>query len=230
MEDHLSELTPSELIYLNGESYAGAPGASRRTRLLHSGRVVHLGELVQMALSSALLANLQKGTLRLSQREHSRWFGLSKKEILSVEPTGVAGDWPRHTLEAGLLAAANFSEVKKESGNLERLIYAWLKTSYDDPFAEVVARIQAGLAARGLLKVIEERRLLVVKRSYEVPPETLALAQNTASLQGMLEQFQTARPHLWPLLLETLKKSVLLRQGLREIDYMDIEKGPVEEA
>jgi hypothetical protein len=225
----LDELTPSELVYLNGEQFAGKPGASRRTRLLHSGRLVHLGELVQSALAAALLANFKAGTLRLSQRELKRWFGLSKKEILSIETTGKTGTWPEQTLEAGLLAAADLGEVRRESGNLERLIYAWLKTSYDDPLAEVVTRIQAGLAARGLLKVIKERRLLSVNRSYEVPAETLILARQTGPLDELLEQFKAARPQLWPLLLETLTKGVMSRQGMREIDYMDIEKGPPEE-
>ncbi|TLN16497.1 hypothetical protein FDZ74_07980 [bacterium] len=226
----MSQLTPSELIYLNGEQFAGDPRASRRTRLLHSGRVVHLAELVQAALAGALLANVQSGALLLSQREHSRWFGLSKREILSVEPTATPHDWPAGTLEAGLLAAAAQGEVRKESGNLERLIYAWLKTSYDDPFAEVVARIQSGLAVRGLLRVNEERKLLLVVRSYEVPPETLALSRDTRGVTAMLDQFKTSRPHLWPVLLETLKKAVLLRQGLREIDYMDVQKEPPDEA
>ncbi|GAP13010.1 hypothetical protein LARV_00751 [Longilinea arvoryzae] len=226
----MAQLTPSELVYLNGEQFAGEPRASRRTRLLHSGREVHLAQLVQAALASALLANLQTGTLLLSQREHSRWFGLVKKEILSVEPTGKSADWPAQTLEADVLAAAGSSDVHKESGDLARLIYVWLKTSYDDPFAEVVTRIQNGLAARGLLNVIEERKLLSVKRSYAVPPETLALAQDIKSIQNMLEQFQVARPQLWPLLLETIKKAVMLRQGLRETDLMDVEKGPPGEA
>lgn len=217
-------LTPSELVYLNGEQFAGEPRASRRTRLLHSGREVHLPELVQMALASALLANFQAGTLRLAERRLSRWFGLSKKEILSVEPTGASKDWPAQTLEAGLLAAAGLSEVRGESGNLERLVYAWLRTSYSEPFSEVVARIQAGLAARGLLRVVEERKIFSVSRSYEVPPETIELARQTDALIILLEQFQTARPQVWPLLLETLKKAVALRQGPREIDYMDVKE------
>ncbi len=226
----MSQLTPSELVYLNGEQFAGAPGASRRTRLLHSGREVHLAQLVQAALASALLANLQARTLLLSQRERSRWFGLVKKDILSVEPTGKSFDWPEKTLEADLLACAALNDVRKDGGDLERLIYIWLKTSYDDPFAEVVTRIQNGLTARGLLKVTEERKLFTVKREFEVSPETLILAQNLDSLHRMLEQFQTARPQLWQLLLETLKKAVMLRQGLRETDFLDVEKGPAGEA
>jgi hypothetical protein len=217
----LSQLTPSELVYLNGEQFAGPPGASRRVRLLHSGVEVRLGDLALTALASALLANLQAGTLKLAQREHSRWFGLSKKEILSIDPTGTPNTWPEQTLEAGLLNAASLGEVRKESGSLERGIFAWLGASFDDPFGELVARIQSGLAARGLLRVTEERKLLAVSRSYEVPPETLALARNVEPVKAMLEQFQTARPHQWPLLLETLRKAVLLRQAKREIDYID---------
>lgn len=217
----MSQLTPSELVYLNGEQFAGAPGASRRARLVHSGQEVHLGELAKMTLASALLANLQAGSLRLTERVHSRWFGLMKKEILAVEVTGTPAEWPAGTLEAGLLAAAGSGEAARESGNLEQVVAAWLGIKYHDPFAEVVGHIPAGLAARGLASMTEERKLLAVSRSYEVPPETLALARDIEPLRAMLEQFQTARPQLWPLLLETLRKGVALRQAPREIDFID---------
>lgn len=217
----MSQLTPSELVYLNGGQFAGDPRESRRARLVHSGQEVHLGELAKMTLASALLANLQAGALHLTERVHSRWFGLSKKEILAVEVTGTPADWPAGTLEAGLLAAAGSGEVARESGNLEQVVASWLGIKYHDPFAEVVARVPAGLAARGLASVTEERKLLAVTRSYTVPPETLRLAQDTSALRAMLEQFQAAHAHLWQLLVETLRKGVVLRQAPREIDFID---------
>ena len=69
-------LTPSELVYLNGEKFAPKAGVFGRTRLLHMEFDVNVTSLVQAMLAATFLTLEQQGTLRLEIRPKKALFGL----------------------------------------------------------------------------------------------------------------------------------------------------------
>src|SRR5512135_2417894 len=95
-----SYLTPSELVYLNGEKFAQKAGVFNKIKLMHLDLSVNDAQLVQKVVAAAFLVNEQVGTLRLEVRAKKALFGLASVQALYAEPCGVQHPWPEHTLEA----------------------------------------------------------------------------------------------------------------------------------
>jgi hypothetical protein len=81
--------------------------------------------------------------------------------------------------------------------------------------------VKAGLAARGLLRKVEERKLKILTFAhYELPESTAAmlLRQPVEPVQQMLAECQSARPQVWKLLSAGINKAIKMRTEQMEAD------------
>lgn len=215
----VQSFTPSELILLHGEKFAARSRTERKTRLLHNGMLVNPVDLAQMAVASALLANEAAGVHRLEIREISTLFGLRKRTGLVSVRVSDKHPWPTDSLEDQLPGAEN-----ERGTEVLKLIFEWLRYDHEDPFNEVLDRVKAGLAVRGLLEVEEERRLKVlVGRKYSLPEQTRKLveAQPVEPLHDLLERCKQERPEIWQALLAQVKKALAERQQMTQAQIFD---------
>lgn len=215
----VQSFTPSELILLHGEKFAQRSRTERKTRLLHNGMLVNPVELAQMAIASALLANEAAGVHRMEIREITSLFGLRRRHGLVSLPVSGRHPWPEGSLEDQLQGAED-----EKGTEILKLISDWLRYDHGDPFNEVLDRVKAGLAARGLLEVEEERRLKVlVARKYTLPEETRKLVevQPIEPLQKLLEGTRQERAEVWQALLAQIKKALADRQQMTQEQIFD---------
>ncbi len=154
-------LTPSELVYLNGEKFAQKAGVFNKIKLMHLDMSVNDTQLVQMTVAAAFLANEQAGTLRLELKSKKALFGLASVQALYAEPCGPQPQWPPDTLEAILPAYAGRFKAEKNTNEVYSILYAWMGEDCMSPFGEVINRIQYGLGVRNLLGMREEKKLKI---------------------------------------------------------------------
>ncbi len=154
-------LSPSELVYLNGEKFSQKAELFNRIKLMHLDQGVNNAQLVQMTVAAAFLANEQAGALRLELRSKKALFGLTSVQALYAEPCGVRPPWPNNTLEALLPTYAERFKVEKNSNEVYTILYAWMREDFMSPFDEVISRIQYGLGSRNLLGMREEKKLKI---------------------------------------------------------------------
>ncbi len=217
-----SVLTPSELVYLNGEKFAQKAGIFNKIKLMHVDLSVNDAQLVQMAFAAAFLANEQAGTVRLELRSKKALFGLASVQALYAEPCGVQRLWPENTLEALIPAYAERFKAEKNTHEVYSILYAWMNEDCMSPFDEVIKRIQYGLGARNLLGMREEKKLKIFTvHSYTLPDSTRALAQSTplAPVQRLFQQCEQTRPQVWKALLEQIKKAIAARREQNDTSF-----------
>ncbi len=222
MSDSDAFLTPSELVYLNGEKFAQKAGLFNKVKLMHTDLSVDVVQLVQAAVAAAFLANEQAGVLRLELRAKKALFGLTSVQALYAEPCGAPHPWPADTLEAAFPPYAERFKAEKNTNEIYSILYAWMREDRMSPFDEVVNRIQYGLGSRMLLGMREEKKLKIFTvRSYSLPDSTRALAQSTplAPLQQLQKQCEQARPLVWKALLEQIKKAISARREQTDTSF-----------
>ncbi len=215
MNDPESYLTPSELVYLNGEKFAQKAGVFNKIKLMHVDLSVNDAQLVQMTVAAAFLANEQAGSVRLELRSKKALFGLTSVQALYAEPCGVQYPWPEQTLEASFPAYAERFKAEKNTNEVYTVLFAWMREDCMAPFDEVIHRVQYGLGVRNLLGMREEKKLKIFTvRSYTLPDATRALAQSTplAPVQQLFQQCEQTRPQVWKALLEQIKKAIAARR------------------
>jgi hypothetical protein len=209
------DLTPSELVYLNGEKFASKSGVFNKTRLVHTDLSVSQAQLAQAALAAAFLTLEQQGTLRLDVRKKKVLFGLASSKGLYADSHGPAADWPPQTLESTLPGLAYQLGMDKNKNELDTIIYVWLGQDSSSPFEDVFTRIKEGLAARGLLETHQETHLKIFKSTVFTCPEStrqLAAAQSLQPVQQLLDNCQQTRPEVWKMLNDSIKHGITLRQ------------------
>ncbi len=215
-------LTPSELVYLNGEKFAQKAGVFNKAELMHIDLSVDMIQLVQMAIAAAFLANEQAGTLRLEQRTKKALFGLTSVQALYAEPCGVQQPWPKNTLEAAFPPLAERFKGEKNTNEVYSILYAWMGADRMSPYDEVIESIRYGLGFRNLLEVHKEKKLKIFTvESYTLPDSTRALAQSTplAPVQQMFQRCEQTRPLVWKALLEQIKKAISSRKEQSESSF-----------
>lgn len=217
MAVQIQSLTPSELVYFNAEKLVSGKGVFNKISLLHTDLLVNRVELVQYLLAAAILADEEAGLVRLALRQKKIFFGLGSKTALFADPTGQAPRWNGPCLEADLMAAAG----RAVNSEVSSIISAWLGRAYPDPYDEVLGRLKANLAGRGLLEMQEKRKLkFFVSRIYSLPAESraFAAAQPLEPLTALLRGCQTTRPQVWQELLRQTKKAVDSHQEQMDVD------------
>lgn len=217
MAIQVQSLIPSELVFFNGEKFASSKGIFNKVSLLHTDVQVNKVELVQHLLAAAFLANERAGWMRLELRQKKVLFGLGSKTALFADPTGKPAEWEGACLEDDLLNAAR----RASNSEVDTLVSVWLGQDVSDPYQEVIGRVKAHLAERGLLDMQEERKLKIfVSRSYSLNSEAQSFiaAQPLQPLTALLQNCQTTRPEVWQELLKQIKKGVDSRQEKMDTD------------
>ncbi|MGD2048831.1 MAG: hypothetical protein PVH03_05025 [Chloroflexota bacterium] len=206
----VAKLAPSELVLLNGDRFAGKSRIGN-VKLPQNGATVSAGDLGQIILAAALLACEKASVIRLEVRKKKTLLGLRKVDALFVEPLTKKDNWPKHSFESEIYSLA--VRLKNEKGNneVENIIYEWLGENSGSPWQRAVELVQSGLADRGALARIQERRMKVLKTtSYKMTVSTArqAAEQPLDPIIRLLEECQHIRPYVWQLLISGMKSAM----------------------
>lgn len=208
-------LTPSELVYLNGEKFAATSKLRHKIRLLHIDAQVDVLQLAQMTIAAAFLILEQHGTMRMELRQKKVMLGLGSTQALYADRVGPVAAWPPGTLESQIPQTAERLAQYQGQTEVYGIVYAWLGHDCFAPFDEVFDRVKQGLAMRGLLESRVETKLKIFKNTvYSCPEFTrqLALQQPLQPLQQWMGWYQQNRPEHWRALLEQITKAVAARE------------------
>jgi hypothetical protein len=214
-------LTPSELVYLNGEKFAPKGGVFNTTRLFHLDSSVGSAPLAQAVVAAAFLTLEQQGTLCMEVRQKKVLFGLTSTKALYADAVGQMAAWPAYTLESALPGLAYQLAGNKGQNEVHSILYAWIGQDVGAPFEEVFNRIKYGLAARGLLETRQETHMKIFKSTAYVLPEgtrQLAAVQPLQPVQQLLGWCQQSRPDVYSALFEQIKKGITARQEQSDTD------------
>lgn len=213
----VTKLAPSELVLLQGHRFA-VKSRMKNVRLLQNGKRVSADDLGKAMLAVALLASEKSCTVRLDVRKKKTLFGLRQVDTLYVEPLDDQGDWPEHSLESRIHELASRLRNERGTHEVENIIRTWLGRDSNSPWQAAVELVQAGMANRGALARIQERRMKVLKTtSYKVTRSTTeqASAQPIDGVLDLLEDCQESRPYVWQLLTKQIKAAISSRTEFR---------------
>lgn len=204
-------MTPSEVVLLDGERFAGKRLVGN-VRLLHADRKVAADELAVAVLTAAFLANDERDAVRFETGDLPRWFGLRSRRALFVGRE--TPPWPRDTLEwavPSFLAELTTGE-HRDRAPVGALVDSFFDGDRADPWRYVVDLVTDGLAARGLLDRRPERvfRLDTGRIEYDLPASIAQLTRETAPepIERLFGATQTARPDVWELLQWEIERAV----------------------
>lgn len=218
--DPSNPLSPSELVLLNGEKFAKKVMLGN-VKLMHIDASVSNAQLGGAIISAAVLADEASGNIKLEIRDDKAMFGLRKVKNLYANPTPHQIDWPQYSLEAQLPEIA--SRFKGEDNHqISSLIYAWLREDSGSPWTAAIDMVKSGLAERGLLEKIEEKKLKILSvTKYSLPESTAELASqySTDSIQQMLDNCQRYRKNIWQLLEKQIKRAIKDRTEQDDMDF-----------
>jgi len=214
-------LTPSELVFLNGEIFAGKAMLGNMP-LLHTDQVVSISQLGQAVLAAAFLANENVGAFSLDIGQKKAMLGLRKVKTLSAKPGKNTPAWPESSLESALFTLARDRYANGKSTQVNDLVYTWLRSDSRDPWKSVLDMLQHTLADRELLDRREEKKLKIfTSTKFSLPDNTAALADKAAvaPVQRMLQDCEQQRSEAWSLLGKLIKKAISARTEQDDVDF-----------
>lgn len=214
-------LSPSELVFLNGEAFAKKARLGNM-QLLNTDASVSISQLGQAILSAAFLANEKIGASNLETYQKKALFGLRKGTSLSVRPGKSSADWPAGSIEAELLSLALSRHMSGESTDVTDLIYIWLRQDTRDPWKTVLEILQSVMADRGLLNRHQEKKLKIFTTThYSLAGETASLADKAmiGPIQQIISTCERERPEIWNLLTKHIKKAISARTEQDDTDF-----------
>lgn len=212
-------LTPSEVVFLNGEMFASKVMLGN-IDLLHSNEKVSLAQLGLTILQAAFLACEQAGAFRLEVRERKAMLGLRKVRKLYAVPATPREKLPEHSLEATFFDLAT-SFAPQSNNNIYSMLYAWLRQDAAAPWNTVMELLKASMAQRGILDATEEKKLKIfTKIRYTYPERTARLVkgQSAEPVKAMLDNCARTRPEVWKLLESRIKKAISARTESSDVD------------
>ena len=210
MNLEVAKLAPSELVLLNGDRFAGKSRIGN-VKLPQNGAIVSAGDLGQVILGAALLACEKAAVIRLEVRKKKTLLGLRKVDSLYVVPLKNKDRWPKHSLESEIYSLAVRLRDEKDSNEVANIIHDWLGENSASPWQRAVELVQSGMADRGALARIQERRMKVLRTtSYKMTVSTArqAAEQPLEPIIGLLEECQLVRPYVWQLLISGMKSAI----------------------
>jgi len=212
-------LTPSEVVFLNGEMFAKKVMIGN-VDLLHSDEKVSIAQLGQAMLTTAILACDAAGAFRLNVQDTKALLGLRKVRKLFAVPASPRENLPEHSLEATLFHQA--SRLAPQGKNdIYNMIYAWLRQDSTSPWNTAMERIKAGMAERGILDATKEKKLKIFSITrYTLPEQTARLlkGQSPEPVKAMLENCERTHPEVWKLIESGIKKAISARTESTDVD------------
>ena len=213
-------LTPSELVFLNGELFAKKVTLGNLD-LMHTDEKVSIAQLGGAILATAILACEQAGAFRLEVRERKATLGLRKVRELFAIPTSPRENLPEHSLEATFADMATYL-AQKDKNYIYNVLYTWLRQDAMSPWNTALELLKAGMAKRGLLDATEEKKLKLFKVTrYSLPERTAGLVkgQTVGPVKALLENCERARPEVWKELESAIKKAIAARTETSKTDW-----------
>ena len=210
--DPYNPLTPSEVVFLNGEQFAKKVMLGN-VDLLHSDEKVSLAQLAQAIVAAAILACEAAGAIRLEVRERKAMFGLRKVRDLFAVPTEPREKLPEHSLEATFADLA-IHLAPKDNHDIYTMLYHWLREDAVTPWNTVMELLKAGMAERGMLDATEEKKLKIFTVTHYAFPERtarLVRGQPAGPVKALLENCERTRPEVWEKLEASIKKAIRAR-------------------
>ena len=210
--DPNNPLTPSEMVFLNGEQFAKKVMLGN-VDLLHSDEKVSLAQLGQAVLAAAILACEQAGAIRLEVRERKAMLGLRKVRELFAVPTNPREALPEYSLEATFSDLA-IHLAPQDKNDVYSMLYAWLREDAVAPWNTVMNLLKAGMANRGMLDATEEKKLKIFTVTHYAYPERtarLVKGQSVGNVKALLETCQRTRPEIWEMIESAIKKAIRAR-------------------
>jgi len=214
-------LSPSELVLLKGEQFS-KKSFSGNIKLLHTDNKVSAKEISQVMLMAALLANEQTGTVRLEVGRKKALLGLFKVNTLFVTPGDITVSWPDNSLESEIPTLAKQLLADKDSNEVSTIFYTWLRKDSSNPWHSAVELVKEGMASRGYLEKIEQKKLkFFTLTHYELPESTSSLAaqQSAEPIKQLLTACEQTRPEVWKFLVKHIKTTVNQRTIRNDTDY-----------
>lgn len=212
-------LTPSELVFLNGEQFAQKVMLGN-VELMHNKEKVSLTQLGMAIVAAAFLGCEEAGAFSLGIGERKAMLGLRKvKEIYAI-PGSARVRLPDGSLEAKLTSLAERYE-ESDDHTAQNLVYAWLGEDTTSPWNNALGLLKAGMAQRGLLEAREEKKLKIFTVThYSLPDETVRLlrGQSIGLVKQMLDGCAQSRPEIWKLLESGIKKAISARTESSDSD------------
>ncbi|OGO36600.1 MAG: hypothetical protein A2W35_16390 [Chloroflexi bacterium RBG_16_57_11] len=212
-------LTPSEVVFLNGEQFAENVKLGN-VDLIHSDEKVSLAQLGGTILATAILACEQAGAFRLEVRERKATLGLRKVRELFAAPAQHRENLPEGSLEATYAGMATQMALK-EKNDIYTILYTWLHKDSISPWTTALELLKAGMAKRGLLEATEEKKLKLFKVTrYSLPERTARLVkgQSVGPVKALLDTCQRTRPEVWKELEAGIKKAIAARTEASHTD------------
>jgi hypothetical protein len=212
-------LTPSEIVFLNGEQFAQKVMLGN-IDLLHNDEKVSQVQLGMAMLEAAFLGCEQAGAISLGVGERKAFLGLRKvREVFAVPGTARVA-LPEDCLEGVLAGLAQRLEERDEH-SLRNLVYVWLREDSSSPWNSAMDLIKAGMARRGLLAARQEKKLKIFTVTHyslaEATPELLR-GQSFGPVKSMLESCVQSRPEIWKLMESGIKKAISDRTESQDND------------
>ena len=211
--DPNAPITPSELVLLNGDQFA-KKAMIGNTKMLHNDASVAVDQLGRAMIEAAVIASDHVGGIQLDIRQKKAMMGLRKVNGLFADPKDHSVSWPEGSLEAAIHDLAARLKNGKEKNEVEEILYVWLEQDSTSPYQSTIEKVKAGMARRGLLDEVKEKKMkifTVVK--YELPESTRSLSANQSvdAVAQFLNECQSARPDVWKLLEKQVKSAVRKR-------------------
>jgi hypothetical protein len=199
-------LTPSEVVVLHGEQFAGEGGLLRANEvLLLSGAKVRADQLAEAALAALVLANEQAGHLRLALEKKKVFFGLFKREALMAYPA-TPGAWPARSAEWAISQS-----VQERPKEVDDLLSQFISEQTSNGSGQALAQVKAGMAARGVLEVEEKKVLKVFTTSTFVASDStraMAAAARPDEVKELLGACERQRPEVWKALMADVRGAI----------------------
>jgi len=218
--DPNNTLTPSEMVFLNGEVFAKKVMLGN-VGLMHSDEKVSLTQLGQAILAAAVLACEQAGAFRLEVRERKAMLGLRKVRELFAIPADLGEKLPENSLEATLSELAK-RLAPKDNNDIYTMFYTWLREDASSPWNTAMELLKAGMAQRGMLETTEEKKLkifTVTRYTYPERTARLVKGQSVESVKALLDNCVRARPEVWKLIESGIKKAISARTESSDTDF-----------
>jgi hypothetical protein len=188
-------LTPSEVMLLTGGITAKGVAWA----------------LAEEVYAAAFVALESAGTLALERFKYRQL--LFDRDGWRVSGLSGSNPWPEASLEADLVRCAERRQQRRIS-RVRDIVYDYLGTSSPDVPKMAMDLARGNLEKRGLLRGRRRKILGFIPLStWEMPPETQALAARLQpALQGILD-YDWVRPGMWKVLRREIALGLRLRDS-----------------
>jgi hypothetical protein len=208
------QLSPSQITLLRGESFVRRRGKIQ----LPSGARISSRDLSETLITVATLACTSHEVLDLQIRSQQELFGVQIGSALFTEPLKRSVPWPESSLEAWLTHLAVQLQAEKRN-RLRTMVYLLLREHSPDPWRQVVALAQGGLAAMEIVERAEERRTHTARRHrIQVYPSMAdpVAHLSTEHVQELLTACRSTSPQLWRVLRREVAQGIRYRRKVQE--------------